>query len=42
MCIRDRLHTEADVLSEEHLPEGTRLHVRVAAPLLDQLSPYAQ
>jgi GTP-binding protein HflX len=37
-----RLHTEADVLAEEHVAEGTRLHVRVAPPIVDQLTPYAE
>ena len=37
-----RLHTEADVLAEEHVVEGTRLHVRVAPPIVDQLTPYAE
>ncbi|MCA0437799.1 MAG: GTPase HflX [Austwickia sp.] len=40
--IVNRLHTEADVLAEEHGADGTRLHARVPAALVDQLGPYAE
>ena len=38
----NRLHEQADVLAEEHVAEGTRLHARVAPALVDQLAPYAE
>jgi GTPase len=37
-----RVHTEGEVLSEEHTPDGTRMHVRVAPDLASALLPYAQ
>ncbi len=36
----NRLHEEGDVLEEAHLPEGTRLHVKVMPQLVDELTPY--
>ncbi|MDO5626706.1 MAG: GTPase HflX [Mobilicoccus sp.] len=35
------LHTEAEVLTEEHLPEGTRLAVKVFAHEADAYAPFA-
>jgi GTP-binding protein HflX len=37
-----RVHTEGEVLSEEHTPEGTRLRARVGAELATAVLPYAQ
>ena len=36
-----RVHSEGEVLSEEHTPEGTRLHVRVRRNLGAVLAPFA-
>jgi len=36
-----RMHSEGEVLSEEHTPEGTRMHVRVGAELASAVLPYA-
>jgi GTP-binding protein HflX len=37
-----RVHSEGDVLAEEHTPHGTRLHARVGAELATAVLPYAQ
>jgi GTP-binding protein HflX len=37
-----RVHSEGDVLVEEHTPHGTRLHARVGAELATAVLPYAQ
>jgi GTP-binding protein HflX len=36
-----RVHDQGDVLAEEHLPEGTRLHARVHPALAGELAPFA-
>jgi GTP-binding protein HflX len=36
-----RVHTEGEVLSEEHTPEGTRMRARVGAELATTVLPYA-
>ncbi len=36
-----RVHAEGEVLSEDHTPEGTRMHVRVGAELAAAVLPYA-
>ncbi|GAA1281181.1 GTPase HflX [Pseudonocardia aurantiaca] len=35
-----RVHSEGDVLAEEHTPHGTRLHARVGAELATAVLPY--
>jgi GTP-binding protein HflX len=35
------VHTEGEVLSEEHTPEGTRMRARVGAELATAVLPYA-
>jgi GTP-binding protein HflX len=35
-----RVHRQGEVLSTAHLPEGTRLHVRVSQALAAELAPY--
>ncbi len=37
-----RVHSEGEVLAEEHTPHGTRLHARVGAELATAVLPYAQ
>jgi GTPase len=37
-----RVHTQGEILTEEHRPEGTALHARVGASLAAELEPYAQ
>src|SRR5918999_7816 len=37
-----RVHTEGEVLSEEHTPEGTRMRARVGAELATAVLPYAR
>jgi GTP-binding protein HflX len=36
----DRAHREGEILSVDHLPEGTRLHLRAPAALASALTPY--
>jgi GTPase len=36
-----RVHTEGEVLAEEHTPDGTRMRVRVGAELATAVLPYA-
>jgi GTP-binding protein HflX len=36
-----RMHSEGEVLTEEHTPDGTRLHVRVGPELASVVLPYA-
>jgi GTP-binding protein HflX len=36
-----RVHSEGEVIAEEHTPEGTRMHVRVGAELASAVLPYA-
>jgi GTP-binding protein HflX len=36
-----RVHAHGEVLAEEHTPDGTALHARVAAGLAAELEPYA-
>ncbi|MFC4945620.1 GTPase HflX [Pseudonocardia sp. GCM10023141] len=36
-----RIHSEGDVLAEEHTPDGTRLHARVGPELATAVLPYA-
>jgi GTP-binding protein HflX len=36
-----RVHSEGEVLAEEHTPHGTRLHARVGADLATAVLPYA-
>lgn len=36
-----RVHSEGEVLSEEHTPDGTRLHARVGPELASAVLPYA-
>src|SRR5689334_14606223 len=36
-----RVHAEGEVLTEEHTPEGTRLHARVGAELATAVLPFA-
>jgi GTP-binding protein HflX len=35
------VHAHGEVLAEEHTPDGTALHARVAAGLAAELEPYA-
>jgi GTPase len=35
-----RVHSDGEVLTEEHLPEGTRLHARVRPDLAAALAEY--
>ncbi len=37
----NRVHTEGEVLSEEHTPDGTRLSAKVRAPLAERLAAFA-
>src|SRR4030095_14447978 len=36
----DRAHREAEILDVDHLPQGTRLHLRAAASLAHALAPH--
>jgi len=36
----DRAHREGEILAVDHLPEGTRLHLRAPAALAAALAPY--
>jgi GTP-binding protein HflX len=36
-----RVHSQGEVLAEEHTPDGTRLHARVGAELATAVLPYA-
>jgi GTPase len=36
------VHTEGEVLSEEHTPDGTRMRARVGAELATAVLPYAR
>jgi GTPase len=36
-----RIHSDGEVLAEEHTPEGTRMHARVGAELATTVLPYA-
>lgn len=36
-----RLHDEADILTEEHVAEGTRMHAKVNPDLASELTPFA-
>jgi GTPase len=36
-----RVHSEGEVLAEEHTPQGTRLHARVGAELATAVLPFA-
>jgi GTP-binding protein HflX len=36
----DRAHREGEILETEHVPEGTRLHLRAPASLGHALAPY--
>jgi GTPase len=36
----DRAHREGEILGIDHLPEGTRLHLRAPAALASALGPY--
>jgi GTPase len=41
-ALASRVHTEGEVLAEEHTAEGTRLHARVGAELAAAVLPYAR